>query len=103
MSDATPAQTPDERLAAASEEFDAVNRALPNGMQPFQMPPWTDLTAAVNGAMALLVEKGIATEDECLDAKKVALAELVENMTGQAREIKKQFTGLVIAGPGQQV
>lgn len=94
-------QTPQERLAAANERFARLNRALPAGIGGFQIPPWTELTATVDGLARVLHAHGLIDAQEFDDAKTTRLAELVEDMCVQAEEVKRSMTGLVIAQPGQ--
>lgn len=102
MPEGTVLQTPQQRLQAADEAFKETVRVLPPNMQ-IAAPPWTELTAALDGLVRLLIEKGDFTEQEVADAKMTRWAELLETFTEQARELKRQHTGLVIAGPGQPV
>lgn len=102
---AEPPPSPAERLQAAREQFEHINRLLPAGIQGFSLPPEAIMqqVAGINALCTMLIAKGILDEQEFVDAKTSAMAEIVEEMVGQARELKRQATGLVIAAPGQRV
>lgn len=92
---------PQQRLQAALEEFDALNRMLPQGLEPFQIPPTVGIAARLNALLTLLVERGVVDERELMERIQVNEAEQVEQLTAAAREFKRQAMGLVIAQPGQ--
>lgn len=98
-----PQQAAHERLQRARGAFDAVNRTLPQGMPPFEVPPIVETAAGVNALTTVLIEAGVLNEAQFLAAKCNQMAELIEGLTAQAREIKRQAMGLVIAGPGQAI
>jgi hypothetical protein len=95
--------TPQERLDAAEKAFAAMNRMLPPGLPPFQLPPFVETAAGVNALANLLLAKGIIGEQEFIDTKTLNWAILIENVNEQLAELKRQASGLVIAGPGQKV
>ena len=94
--------TPEQRLQAAAEKLHDINRVLPKGMPPMQLPPWSDLAATIDALARVLIEKGLVSEEEFLAAKTVRLAEIVEEFLAVAEQAKRQASGLIIAQPGQQ-
>jgi len=102
LSTTIPDLTPQERLDAANVQFERLNRALPAGVQGFGMPPWTQLAASVDAVAMLLIEQGAFTEAQFIDAKTLRLAELMESMCEQVRELKRAAPGRLViphAGP----
>lgn len=97
------AQTPRQRLEAADVAFKESVRVLPAGISGVAVPPWTELMASHEGLVALLAEKGVITAEEHEDAKHTRWAEMLEELTAQVGELKRQHTGLILAGPGQPV
>lgn len=89
-------QTPQDRLAAACAAFDAQNRMLPQGVPPFQVPDGFNLAAGLDGLVRVLIDAGVMTEAEFVDAKTIRLAELMEEAVEQVRELKRQALGLQI-------
>lgn len=96
-------QTPQERLGAAFEAFGQVNKTLPAGLPPFQIPPFLETAASTDAVVRLLLDKGIVDEEEFVDAKTLRMAEMVEELSEGARKLKRQVTGLVIAGANPTV
>lgn len=88
-----------ERLNAARHAFYDLNRVLPPGVQGFEIPPTVELAAQADAIAAVLLSKGLITEDELVEAKTVRMAEIIEEMVEQARELKRQALGLITA-PG---
>lgn len=94
-------QTPQERLVAAGAAFAQLNRSLPQGMPPFQPPPFLETAAGLDALASILLKKGIIEEHEFVDAKVTRMAEIVEELARQAAEVKRQALGLILAGPGR--
>lgn len=101
MSDETTI-SPQERWDAANRAWQDVTRLLPPDMQ-VMIPPHFEVAAAMDATARLLVEKGLVTEQEFVAEKTLAMAQQLEQLTAQVVELKRKATGLVIAGPGQQV
>lgn len=97
------AQSPTERLQAAGQAFGEVNRTLPAGLAPFQLPDLLEPTSALDALVRILIAKDVIDEQEFVAHKITRMAEIVEEITESARQLKRQATGLVIAGPGQPV
>lgn len=92
-----------ERYEAAFADFMALNRTLPPGMPPFQLPPFLETAASVDALARLLIDTGTLTEEQYVDCKAARMAEMIEALTEGARELKRQVTGLIIAGPRPQI
>lgn len=90
-------QSAHDRLAAACAAFDAQNKMLPQGVPPFQVPDGLDLAAGLDGLVRVLIDAGVLSEAEFVEAKTLRLAELMEQAVEQVRELKRQALGLQIA------
>jgi hypothetical protein len=91
-----------ERINAAVEKINELNRTLPPGQQPYQPVPWTDLSATLNALLRFLLEPaGPVGQLDFLRAKGEALAAEWEALVEVATEHKKQAAGggVVIAQP----
>lgn len=94
---------PSERLIGAVEGFQALNKTLPAGLPAFELPPFLETAASVDALATLLIAKGFITQDEFVAAKTLRMAEMVEGLIETARELKRQATGLLIAGTNPSV
>lgn len=104
QADTDVAPSPEEqRLEAARGALAEAQGRLPAGMQ-IPEPPHFQVTAQANALANVLLAKGIITEDEFIEAKTTALAELTEQLTEAVNELKRQIWAKAIAvSPGQQV
>jgi hypothetical protein len=96
-------QAPHDRLQAAGKAFADLNRTLPNGLPPFQLPEFLEMAAGIDALTTSLIDKGLIDADEFVAAKTVRMAEMIEQLTEQARELKRKVTGFVIAGQNPQI
>lgn len=99
MSDEIAEPTAVERLQAAQDALAGMRVVTPKGIVTFSLPAEANMAAAVDGLARLMLDKGIVTEEEFVEAKTVRLAELTEEMLEQAREVKRRASGLVLPGP----
>jgi hypothetical protein len=80
-----------ERINAAVERINELNRTLPPGQQPYQPVPWTDLSATLNALLRFLLEPaGPVGQLDFLRAKGEALANEWEALVNAAAEHKAQ-------------
>ena len=100
MSDEAPELTPAERLQAAQQAFESLNRVLPDGVGGFSLPPHFEATAALDALILALIANGTLDEEAFRDAKMLRMAELLEQLAEQARAFKRQMSGLVLPGNG---
>lgn len=92
-----------ERLQAALEGFQQVNRTLPGGLPPFQLPPFLEASAGQDALVSILIEQGLIDEAAFVERKKLRMAEIIEHLAEQAAEVKRQALGLVVTAemPGR--
>jgi hypothetical protein len=85
------------RIQAASQDFENINRAMPEGGQ-FQLPAHIDVLATVNAVSAALVDSGLLDAEDLAVRKLECFATALEQATDMARQARRQMTGLIIPG-----
>jgi hypothetical protein len=92
------AEDANDQLNTAIARLNQVNKALPQPIMPNL--PQIELTAGVDALVKLLIDAEIIDEHRLIEAKCLRMAEIVEQILGQALEQHKPAGGLVIAQPG---
>lgn len=93
----TPAQSPQDRLAAAIDALEHEHKLLPANVQGLNIPD-VSVPAAINTLIVLLTDQGIIEADAYQGELTNQTAALVENLVAQARALKRQHSGLVMPG-----
>lgn len=87
-----------KRVNKVLEKVNMTNKALPQGMQPFQIALGPmEQTAAVDALVTVLIEAEVIREQTFLDRKYERLADLAEQAYEQVQQAKRDALGLVIA------
>jgi hypothetical protein len=92
-----------QRLEAAGEAFADLNKTLPAGLPPFQIPDLLEPAAGLDALTRMLIDQGVIDADAFVAAKTDRMAEMVEAFAEQAREMKRQVLGLIIAGQNPRI
>lgn len=106
MSDESPDRelTPEERLATARDAFEKSQRFLPPGVPQVVEPPQFELMATVNALASVLRAKDLIGEQELVDAKTLAWAELMEQLVDAIGEMKRNaLAATLVQAPGQRL